>query len=44
MAPDMGTANWSSYMAGTLGATTETTWPGLMPLDDSEDATLRHRR
>ena len=44
IAPDMGTAKWSSYMAGMLGAMTDTTWPLLMPSDDSDEASWRHRR
>ena len=42
-APAMGTAKWSSYMAGMLGATTDTTWPLPMPRDLMEEATWRHR-
>lgn len=38
IAPDIGTAKWSSYMAGMLGAITETTWPVLIPKEDSDDA------
>jgi hypothetical protein len=39
MALAMGTAKWSSYMAGTLGDRTETTWPRLMPSDEIDEAT-----
>ena len=44
MAPDIGAAKWSSYMAGMLGAATDTTWPLLMPSDTIDEASWRHRR
>ena len=44
IAPDMGTVKWSSYMAGMLGAMTDTTWPLLMPSNAIDEATWRHRR
>ena len=44
IAPAIGTAKWSLYMAGMLGAITETTWPGLIPKEDSDNANWRHRR
>lgn len=37
-APTIGTAKWSSYMAGVLGAITETTWPLWMPMEEREEA------
>lgn len=43
-APDIGTENWSSYMAGMLGARTETTSPEEMERDDIEEASWRQRR
>ena len=44
MAPAIGTAKWSSYMAGILGAKIETTWPLFRPMDDRDEASWRHRR
>ena len=44
MAPAIGTANWSSYIAGVLGERTETTSDLPIPSDDRDDATRKQRR
>ena len=43
-APAKGTTKWSSYMAGMLGATTETTWPRRTLREEREEASWRQRR
>lgn len=43
IAPVKGTANWSSYMAGMLGAMAETTFPRRIPREVIEEASWRHR-
>ncbi|RHN56789.1 hypothetical protein MtrunA17_Chr5g0433251 [Medicago truncatula] len=43
IAPVKGTAKWSSYMAGMLGAMTETTLPRRIPKEVMAEASWRHR-